>query len=237
MYWSYKGKPRNHILLATATVEVQNKCGQCLPCRALLDSGFQSHFITERCVQRLRLSRTQTHASIQGISNVNTATHHSASIHLISRHTDWHTTLDCAILSSITGTTPASKLDITSWKIPKDIKLADEHSDQPGSTDLLIGADLFYEMLQSGRRIRPGNYPVLQETALGWTVCGRTPAATQNGSQSTHLSREDNSLKSNLNRFWEVEAVEQSTMTAEQQAFEKLLNNMVPNPIDTSFLS
>jgi hypothetical protein len=72
---------------------------------------------------------------------------------------------------------------------------------------------------------------------LGWTVCGRTPAAIQNGSQSTHLSREDNSLKFNLNRFWEVEAVEQSTMTAEQQAFEKLLNKMGPNPIDTSFLS
>jgi hypothetical protein len=88
-------------------------------------------------------------------------------------------------------------------------------------------------MLQSGRRIRPGNYPVLQETALGWTVCGRTPAATQNGSQYTHLSRENNSLKSNLNHFWEVEAVEQSTMTAEQQAFEKPLNKMGPNPIDT----
>ena len=30
--------------------------------------------------------KDQTHASIQGISNVNTATHHSVSIHLRSRH-------------------------------------------------------------------------------------------------------------------------------------------------------
>ena len=151
-YCSLTSTPRNHILLATAIVDVKNKS---VPCRALLNSGSQSHFITERCVQRLKLSRTQTHAFIQGISNVNTATHHSVSIHLRSRHTDWHTTLDCAILSSITGTTPPSKLDISSWKIPKDIKLADEHFDQPGSIDLLIGADLFYEMLQSGRRKRP----------------------------------------------------------------------------------
>jgi hypothetical protein len=71
-YCSLKGKPRNHILVATAIVEVQNKFGQYIPCRALLDRASQSHFITERCVQRLRLSRTQTHASIQGISNVNT---------------------------------------------------------------------------------------------------------------------------------------------------------------------
>ena len=166
-----------------------------------------------------------------------TLQHISVSIYLRSRHTNWHTTLDCAIFSSITGTTPPSKIDTISWKIPKDIKLADEQFNQPRGIDLLIGADLFYEILLPGRRTRPGNYPVLQETALGWRVCGRTPAAIQNGSQSTHLSREDNSLKFNLNRFWEVEAVEQSTMTAEQQAFEKLLNKMGPNPIDTSFLS
>jgi len=166
-YCSFNSKPRNHILLATAIVEVQNKSGQYVPCRALLDSASQSHFITERCAQRLRLSRTQRHASIQGISNINTATHHSVSIHLRSRHTDWHTTLDCAILSLIIGTTPSTKLDTSTWKIPKDIKLADEQFDQPGGIDLLIGADLFYEMLRSGRRTRPSNYPVLQETVLG----------------------------------------------------------------------
>ena len=114
-YHTLKGKFRNHILLATAIVEVKNKSGQYVPCRALLDSGSQSHFMTERCVQRLRLPRTQTHTSIQGISSVNTATHHSVSIHLRSRHTDWHTTLDCAILSNITDMTPVTKLDISSW--------------------------------------------------------------------------------------------------------------------------
>jgi len=88
----------------------------------------------------------------------------------------------------ITGTTPSSKLDISTWKIAKDIKLADEQFDQPGGIDLLIGADLFYEMLRSGRRTRPGNYPVLQETVLGWTLSGRTPAtATQNDPQHTFL--------------------------------------------------
>jgi len=153
-YHTFKGKSRNHVLLATAIVEVRNKSGQYMLCRALLDSGSQSHFITERCVQRLRLPRTQKHTSIQGISNVNTATHHSVSIQLRSRHTDWHTTFDCAVLSNITGTTPPTRLDTSSWKIPTDINLADEQFNQPGDTDLLIGADLFYEMLQPGRRKR-----------------------------------------------------------------------------------
>jgi len=96
--------------------------------------------------------------------------------------------------------------------------LADEQFDQPGSIDLLIGADLFYDMLRSDRRTRPGNYPVLQETVLGWTLSGQTPATTtRHDPQPTFLLREDNSLEHNLNRSKEVEPVEPSTMTTEQQ--------------------
>ena len=168
------------------------------------------------------LPRSQTHTSIQGISNVNTATHHSVSLHLRSRNTDWHTKLDCAILSNITGMTPVTKLDISSWKIPKDIKLADGQFHQPGDIDLLIGADLFYEMSRPGRRTRPGNFPVLQETVLVWTLAGRTLATTTpDNAQHTFLIREDSKLEHNLNCFWEVEPVEQSTMTAEQKACEE----------------
>ena len=44
---SLKGKPINHILLETTFVVVQNKYGQYIPCRALLDGTSQSHSITE----------------------------------------------------------------------------------------------------------------------------------------------------------------------------------------------
>jgi hypothetical protein len=46
-------------------------------------------------------------------------------------------------LPHIIGTTPSTKLNTSSWNIPKDIKLADEDFDHPGGIDLLIGADLF----------------------------------------------------------------------------------------------
>ena len=46
-YWSYKSNPRNHILLATAIVEVQNKSGHYVPCRALFDRGSESSFIRD----------------------------------------------------------------------------------------------------------------------------------------------------------------------------------------------
>jgi len=220
--YSFKGKHRNQILLAIAIVEVENKSGQYVPCRELIDNASQSHNITERCVQRLRFSRTQTNAELQGISSVNTETYHSVSIHLRSRHTDWHTTINCAILSHITVTTPSTKLETSTWKIPKDFKLADELFDQPGSINLFIGGDLFYEKLRSDRRTRPGNYPVLQETILGCTLAGRIPATiTQHDPHPTFLLREDNRLELNLNCLREVETVEPSTITTEQQVFKQ----------------
>jgi hypothetical protein len=102
--------------------------------------------------------------------------------------------------------TPAMKLDISGWKIPWDIKLADEQFNEPGNIDLLLGADLFYEMSRSGRH--SGNYPVLQETVLGWTLAGKTPIATAtNNAQHAFILRDD-TLEKNLNRFWEIEPVD-----------------------------
>ena len=83
---------------------------------------------------------------------------------------------------------------------------------------LLIGAVFFSDMLRTGRRTLPGNYPVLQEIVLGWTLSSRTPATTtQHDTQPTFLLREDNRLENNLNRSKQVESVEPSTMTTEQQ--------------------
>ena len=91
-----------------------------------------------------------------------------------SRHTDWHDSLNCAVLSDITGTTPATKLDTSKWKLPTDIKLADENFNIPGDIDLRLGADLFYAILESCRRTRP-NFPVPQETVLEWTLSCKIP--------------------------------------------------------------
>ena len=74
-----------------------------------------------------------------------------------------------------------------------------------------------HDMLESGRRTRP-NYPVLQETVLGWTLSGKTPAVKSQWLATQLLLRDNNSLEHNLNQFWELETVEQPSMTSEQQS-------------------
>jgi hypothetical protein len=132
-------------------------------------------------------------------------------LQLRSRHTGWTATINSAVLNHITGITPTTRLDTSSWKIPTNINLADKHFNQPGGIDLLIGADLLYEMLQPGRRTRPGDYPVLLETVLGWTVAGRTPANTTLEDVKHAFLLGARQRDHFINQFWEAESMELST--------------------------
>jgi hypothetical protein len=155
-YCLFKNKPTTQVLLATAVVEVRNKYNQYVQYRVLLDSASQVSFITERCVQRLRLIRNQTVTSVQEINTVNTACPFT-----FDQEEPTGTHPSCVqFCQTITSNSPATRLDITKWNIPKNIPLADEHFDKPSAIDLLIGADLFYEILQSNKRTREG-HPVL----------------------------------------------------------------------------
>jgi len=53
--------------------------------------------------------------------------------------------------------------------------LADDNFNRPNSIDILLGADVFFEVLCHDKKTRLGNYPVLQDTELGWTVSGEIP--------------------------------------------------------------
>jgi hypothetical protein len=183
IYENFKGKPQNHVLLATAIVEVKDKTGNFIPCRCLLNGGSQTSIISSQCVQRLKLPKTQHHTSIQGINAVNTATHHNVEVHLRSKHTNWQSTINCAVLDYITAVTPATKLDSSGWKLPTDFKSADQTFNTPGKIDILLGAEIFYQVLRSGQRTKRGNFSVLQETALVWIILGKTPLSTHSGPQ------------------------------------------------------
>ena len=221
-YCSFKGKPTNQVLLATAIVYIQAKSRQYVPCRALLDSASQVSFISESCVKRLGLVKRQANTSIQGVNEINTTTQHSVTIQLRSKHSRWHKTITCAVLPCISQSTPTTKFNVSLWKLPTNLHFADEHFNTPGPVDLLLGAEVFYELLLPDRKIRHG-YPTLQETVLGWIVSGTTPAASTSTSRQQSFLVQDVNLDLKLNRFWDIEPeqVELTSMTCEQALCER----------------
>ncbi|XP_063837180.1 uncharacterized protein LOC135086343 isoform X3 [Ostrinia nubilalis] len=77
------------------------------------------------------------------------------------------------------------------------IKLADENFSSAGEVDLLIGAELFYNLLCFGRHSLGEGCPILQKTKLGWIVSGSLASPIQ--------VRCNLSLKTQLKHFWEME--------------------------------
>ena len=59
----------NCVLLATAIIYLRDDHGQVIRCRALLDSGSQSNFITRECANLLKATRNKIHATVCGLSN------------------------------------------------------------------------------------------------------------------------------------------------------------------------
>jgi hypothetical protein len=57
----------NYVFLATARVLVRTSRGEFIPCRALLDSCSQLHFVTNNLVQKLRIRRQNSNLSIRGV--------------------------------------------------------------------------------------------------------------------------------------------------------------------------
>jgi hypothetical protein len=78
--------------------------------------------------------------------------------------------LDCLVVPKITGNLPSTKIDVSSWKFPQAIALADPQFGTPQQIDVLLGAELFCELFT--------NNQLLQETVFGWVIAGKVASST-----------------------------------------------------------
>ena len=88
------------------------------------------------------------------------------------------------------------------------LHLADPEFSIPGRVELLLGIDIFTEVLLNGRRKGPPGSPVAIQTRFGWVLCGSSVGSSV---ITCHTSVElsDNTL---LRRFWEIEESSSSTV-------------------------
>ena len=87
------------------------------------------------------------------------------------------------------------------WSHLSDIELADPEFGIPGQIDVLLGVDVFVEVLLHGRWVGPPHTSVAIETKFGWIIAG---AADTEGLADvvSHYTITDPDM---LKRFWEIE--------------------------------
>lgn len=212
----HASRPHQDVILATALVQLHNTHGTTLMARALLDSGSQLNFISERIAQLLKVTRNKVTTEISGIGSVSTKSRYAAVIEMKSLHSGFAALTEVVIMPSISSSQPQKFIDIAAWSIPKNIALADDTFNISGPVDLLIGASLFFDILPVGQ-IRIGEeLPVLQKTQLGWIVAGaiNSRSALSSSSLSAAVSLLESveaptltqsPLDESLERFWRLE--------------------------------
>jgi len=101
---------------------------------------------------------------------------------------------------------PATFVDSSDWGIPEELMLADENFNKPNYIDILLGADVFFEVLRYDKNLRPGNYPLLGDTDLEWIVSGKVPlAAPEEVPRKNFFICNNDNLDQQLQKFWEIE--------------------------------
>ena len=164
-------KPQS--LLMTCRILVHSPNGSCVV-RALLDSASSASFISDQLSQSLYLPRA-----------------HHGSLVLVDCHTSHQSTQSptfwiCPVQS------PHEKVNVTAVVVPKvtcdlpryhipfdsswshlsNLELADPEFGTPGPIDLLLGVDVFVEVLLHYQRVVPCNTPAAIETKFGWIIAG-----------------------------------------------------------------
>lgn len=221
----------SQVLLATAMVTAESKSGNRCALRSLLDQGSQASFITESAVQLLGLKKVPNMSLISGLGSdqgASIASKYMVRIKIQSRlDSNFVVIVNAHVLKKLTTILPKTKL-IQLWSSVSDVKLADPAYHIPSKIDLLLGADVYGQILIEGLIKGPPGYPVAQNTKFGWILSGQIGVSSNADSVVCHniiSTSNDNEL---LKRFWEIESDEHSLsrhLTPEEQRCEEIYMN------------
>lgn len=195
----------SQILLSTAQAGVLDKTGKTQQCRMLLDSGSQSNFIRYSTCENLGLKLRSVNLPIAGINQSQSTIKHTTEIIIKSRVSAYTVKINCLVLDRITHNLPAYTLPKEFIDIPENVQLADEQFYISGPIDILIGAEIFWNLMSVGQ-IKTKSNAILQKTQLGWIVAGPLSQFPISCNISVCNVSTDDMLEKQLEKFWNLES-------------------------------
>ncbi|XP_055858724.1 uncharacterized protein LOC129921088 [Episyrphus balteatus] len=192
--------PEAQVILATALVLIKDSSEDFQLGRVLLDSGSQVNFINEKFANSLGLRKHRKNVDIVGIGVTETKIKYQTQSTIRSRYSNFEISLEFLVAPSITGYQPEASLNVSSWNLPSNLEFGDENFNQPSQIDLLLGAEAFFDLLESGQIKLGEGLPSLQQTALGWIVSGRYKSKYNTSKKASCVA---NTLEVGLDKYFE----------------------------------
>uniref|UniRef100_A0A2H1WRL5 SFRICE_037025 n=1 Tax=Spodoptera frugiperda TaxID=7108 RepID=A0A2H1WRL5_SPOFR len=236
----------NHcqVLLSTAVINIQDLHGHTYKVRALLDNGSTSSFITEALRVQLGIPSYSTSLLVQGLNNQSSEITQRCDVTISSLTTSGYTTdINCFVVPHITQLIPTSPINCNSFSIPPRIHLADPNFSTPSEVQMLLGADIFWDVLLNNHISLGKNKPTLIETTLGWLVTGSVQSnkSTNNINQSHTVHchfLNNNNIEEKLDKFFELESVPttQQVHTKGESECEQIFKTTTKRHTDGKFI-
>lgn len=218
-------KKHKQVLLLTAIVNVKNSSGEFIPCRALLDSGSESNLMTERFSQLLKLKKNRHHIKLNGIGQEPITITSMVESTIKSRNSNYKIQAQFLVVPHI-ARIPDRKLSFPVIKLPENGQLADPQFATPEKVDLIIGAEIFLDVLKNEKKTVIPQQLFARNSEFGWILYGNLTVDQHKLQQSCLLSCEQD-LNEQLKRFWEVEhlTIEESKLSSEEKFCEENFAN------------
>lgn len=221
-----------YVFLSTAIIKLKDCKGKHHQVRALLDCGSQSSFVTQHVCNLLGIKQEKANLELFGIGNKTSSIKGKCKLEICAIDESLRETITCYILPVITHILHHPN---TSIKVPSGITLADPNFAKAGPIDVLIGADLFWHLLCPDQIRLCKNGPILQNTRLGWIICGSS-GAPREGRTSCNVSA-NRELHKLISKFWEIEEVPDTPHLSEEELFcERHFQNTTTRDIDGRFI-
>ncbi|XP_022816857.1 uncharacterized protein LOC111349839 [Spodoptera litura] len=193
-------------LLTTVLIKVKAYDGTLIVLRALLDQGSQTSLITERAAQLLKLPRNRCKGVIFGVGATENKCKGIITITCSAIHNDYTFDTNVFIMRNLVNKLPNKSFKIPeSWTFLENISLADPEFYVSRPVDILLGAEIYSNIIQEGIIRQNKSHPVAQQTRLGWILCGNV--------QTFHCNVVINNTD-DIQKFWLIEDIaENSTMS------------------------
>ncbi|GFV90154.1 DUF1758 domain-containing protein [Trichonephila clavipes] len=191
------------VLLNTFMIFVKSADGYRIKLRGLLDNASTICVMREDIARMLGFKFKSANQSITGINGITQSSKYSANIEVSNRDYTFARNVQFSLLPKIIDAIPVSKLNISDLNIPASFELADSNFHMPGQIDILIGSELFFEILNPEQYYLQEGNVILQNTKFGYLVTGTLPQSQQ---QANCLISEP-SLDITVKKFFELESL------------------------------
>ncbi|GFV04347.1 DUF1758 domain-containing protein [Trichonephila clavipes] len=192
------------VLLNAFMIFVKSADGYRIKLRGLLDNASTICVMREDIARKLGFKFRSASQSITGINGITQASKYSVKIEISNRDYTFARNVQFSLLPKITDAIPVSKLNISDLNIPASIELADSNFHMPGQIDILIGSELFFEILNPEQHYLQEGNVILQNTKFGYLVTGTLPQSQQ---QANCCLISEPSLDITVKKFFELESL------------------------------